>query len=220
MHVPRGASILGLLLLLTGTTPLSAQDLRAIGQLRSSGPPTSEDSKKIASRLRALTADFSAEGMTPDNAGALGAAGQFSSDTLKVDNAGRVQVYVTVVDTSAATVATLERHGLDIEIINLDFAIVQGWIPVENLEALAGEPMVVRIRPPDYGISNTGPTNTEGDALHRCDQARLTGVIGTGVKVGVISNGVSGLSTSQAVGRTGGGSGALRREWRRGYRHP
>lgn len=171
------------------------------GQLRSSGPVTTEASKKIVSRLRALISDFRALGITRDNAAAMDATSRFSSETLKVDTTGRVQVYVYVTDTTGPTLDTLRRHGLDIEIVNEDFAIVQGWVPVENLETLAGEAVVVKIRPPSYGIPRTGSVNTQGDAIHRCDQARAAfGVTGAGVKVGVVSTGVAGLGAAQASG--------------------
>jgi subtilisin family serine protease len=198
-----GLSGLGLLavMLSAGALPLPAQELRAVGQLRSSGPLSTEASKKIVSRLRALIAEFGAAGITRDNAAAMSAAARFSSATLKVDDAGRVQVNVTLADTGEATLATLHRHGLDIEILNRDLAIVQGWIPVENLEGLAGEPVVLKIRPPSYATPRTGSVDTQGDTIHRCDQVRSPpGLTGAGVKVGVISDGVDGLAASQGSG--------------------
>src|SRR5262249_3968260 len=75
-----------------------------------------------------------------------------------------------------------------------------GWIPVENLEALASESVVVKIRPPSYGTHNVGSATSQGDAIHRCDQARGLGFTGAGVKVGVVSDGVDDLTSSQASG--------------------
>lgn len=190
-----------MMVLPSGVIPLSAQELRAVGQLRWSGPVTTEGSKKIVSRLRALIAEFGAAGITRENAAANGAAARYSSATLKVDDLGRVQVDVTLSDTGEAALATLRRHELDIEIVNRDVAIVQGWIPVENLERLADEAVVLKIRPPSYATPRTGPVNSQGDAIHRCDQVRASpGLTGFGVKVGVISDGVSGLPLSQAAG--------------------
>ncbi len=150
-----------------------------------------------------MIADHRALGITRENAAALDAAGRFSSDALKVDHAGRVQVYVSVSDTTAQALDALRRHGLAIEVVNKDFGVVQGWIPVENLEALAGEPAVVRIRPPSYGTTDTGPVTSEGDTIHRCDQAREPGFDGAGIMVGVSSDGVDGLATSQGAGELG-----------------
>jgi subtilisin family serine protease len=175
------------------------QELKAVGEIRSKGPVTSEASKKIGSRLRGLIADSRALGIV----GGTGAAQRFSSDALKVDNVRGVQIYVHVNDTSDQALDTLRRHGLDIEVVNDDFSIVQGWIPMANLEALAAEQVVVKVRPPSYATHDTGPVSSQGDSIHRCDQARSAGFNGAGVKVGVISNGVSGLSASQAAGELG-----------------
>jgi subtilisin family serine protease len=130
----------------------------------------------------------------------MGAAGRFSSVALRVDDAGRVQVDVTVADTNDGTLMQLRGHGLDIEIVNADFRVVEGWIPIENLEALAGEPVVLKVRPPSYGTTRTGSVTSQGDAIHRCDQARALGFTGSGAAVGVISDGVAGLAASQATG--------------------
>ena len=183
--------------------PALSQELKAVGQIRSSGPRTSVASEKIVSRLRALIADFQSLAITGANEAAQDAAGRFSSETLKVDGAGRVQIYVWVTDTSELALDTLRRHGLDVEVVNEDFGIVQGWIAAENIEALAAELVVVKVRPPSYATPRTGNVNSQGDSIHRCDQARSRGFNGAGVKVGVISDGVSGLATSQAAGELG-----------------
>ena len=53
-------------------------------------------------------------------------------------------------------------------------------------------------------ITNVGSVTSQGDATHKASAARATfGVNGTGVKVGVISDGVGGLATSQATGDLG-----------------
>ena len=142
------------------------QELKAVGEIRSEGSVTTAASKKIGSRLRGLIADFQALGIT----GGIDAARRFSSDILKVNSAGRVQIYVHVNDTSEQALDTLRRHGLDIEVVNADFGIVQGWIPVANLNALAAEPVVVKVRPPSYATHNTGPVTSQGDSIHRCGQ--------------------------------------------------
>jgi hypothetical protein len=183
--------------------PAVGQELKTVGEIRSKGLVTSEVSKKIVSRLRGLIADSQALGIKKGYAGGIDAAQRFSSDTLKVDNAGRVQIYVSVTDTSAQALDTLRRHGLDIEVVNDGFGIVQGWIPTANLEALAAEPVVVKVRPPSYATPDTGPVTSQGDSILRCDQARSLGLNGAGVKVGVISTGVSGLSASQTAGELG-----------------
>ncbi len=191
---------LTIFIVLVVTPPLLGQELQAIGQIHSAGTVTGEGSKKMDARLRGLITDFQALGITGEPATVPEVAGSFSSEMLKVDNAARAQVYVYVTDTTEQTLGVLRRHGLDIEIVNQAFAIAQGWIPVENLEALASESVVVKIRLPSYGTHNVGNATTQGDAIHRCDQARVLGLTGAGVKVGVVSDGVSSLAASQASG--------------------
>src|SRR5262245_43927117 len=53
-------------------------------------------------------------------------------------------------------------------------------------------------------ITNVGSATSQGDATHKAAVARATfGVSGSGVKVGVISDGGGGLATSQALGDLG-----------------
>ncbi|HEV8674910.1 MAG TPA: S8 family serine peptidase [Methylomirabilota bacterium] len=194
--------LLGLVLLAlaAGASPAGAQELRPAGSVHPSAFPTSEPARKIAPRLRGLAAGFRAQGIAQHNAAVLGAARRFSSAMLKVDDAGRVQVYVRVTDTSDDSLARLRQHGLDVEIVEPRSAVVQGWLPVENLEGLAGEPGVLKIRPPSYATPRTGSVTSQGDAIHNCPAARALGITGAAVRVGVISDGVAGLAASQASG--------------------
>ncbi len=209
--VPR-QKVSGLLIvaLILSLTHAEGGELRAGRQIGASGAATSEPSRKIVSRLRVLIADFRVQGITNESAPA-DVSRRFSSEFLKVDKAGRVQVDIAVSDTSEGGLDTLRAHGLDIEIVNREFLRVQGWVPVEKLEDLAGEAVVKRIRPPSYGRSRKGAArqtrigsvNSQGDVIHRCDQARAMGFTGAGVKVGVVSDGVDGLAESQSTGNLG-----------------
>ncbi len=191
--------LVAMLLLLAATTPALAQEPRAGGQIRSSGPVTSEASRKIASTLRTLIDDVMAKGFTTESARPRGAE-QRPSEGLKVDGDGRVQVYVSVADTSETALGVLRLHDVEIELVNDDFRIVQGWIPVERLEALAAEDVVLKIRPPSYGDKNAGSVTSEGTKVHHCDAVHAQGITGAGVTVGVISGGVDGLASAQASG--------------------
>jgi hypothetical protein len=53
-------------------------------------------------------------------------------------------------------------------------------------------------------LANAGPVTSQGDATHRASEARAAfGVDGTGVKIGVLSDGVNSLAASQAAGELG-----------------
>jgi subtilisin family serine protease len=194
------------LILVLGALVLAASP--ATSQVPSVTPPVKAHEShspavadKVEAGLRSLMATFRTEGITVGNAAALGASERFSSPTLKVDGAGRVQVYVYVAYTDPATLAVLVQQGVEVEIVNDHFRIVQGWIPVESLDALAAEAVVLRIRLPSYGLTQSGSVTTQGDGIHRCDQVRSsTGLTGAGIKVGVISDGVNGLVAAQSSG--------------------
>jgi hypothetical protein len=193
--------VLGLLL---AAPPLAAElaagELRPIGGPRSKSPARTAAARKIVSRLRAVAEGMRAEGLTTANALERDVAQRFSSPAVRVDDAARVHVDVTVTDASETGLAVLRAHGLDVEIVNEQFGVVEGWIPAENLEALAAEPVVVIVRPPSYATRRIGSVNSQGTAIHRCDVAQATGTTGAGIRVGVISDGVDGLAASQGSG--------------------
>jgi subtilase family protein/VCBS repeat protein len=56
----------------------------------------------------------------------------------------------------------------------------------------------------DQAVTNVGSRNSEGDTAHRAGIARqVFGVSGVGVKIGVLSDGVASLASSQALGDLG-----------------
>lgn len=207
MPLPRQVAMLWRALSAVGVVfflgmPVLAGEVAVVGPIRPKRPATNEASKKIVSGLRGLVEDLQTSGITEGGAVA-DESRRFSSDLLRIDDTGRVQVYVFVTEVSESALDSLRHHGFDVEIINVDVAVVQGWIPVMNLEALAAEPVVRKIRPPSYARAGRGAVVTEGDSIHRCDQARSLGFDGTGIKVGVRSTGITGLAASQAAGELG-----------------
>ena len=132
-------------------------------------------------------------GLLPKSLRDLAAAG-----LLRLDRAGRAQVFVEADGAAASVAAALEDTGAKVERIAEEQGVVQAWVPVAQLGSLAG---VRRARLPDYGVVQGGSALTEGDALLISDVARAAfGADGTGVRVGVISDGVEGLTAAQASG--------------------
>ena len=121
-----------------------------------------------------------------------------TDDPVRFDSSGNVQVYIHMENTDDDTLQQLRDLGATIEITNSDWNIVQAWVPITALDAIADLEAVQDIAPPDYGEPNTGRVTTEGDGIHRADLVRaFSGLTGKGVKVGVLSDGVDSWQTAR-----------------------
>lgn len=120
---------------------------------------------------------------------------------LRVDAQGRVQVFVATSVEPGAALPDLSRLGFETERIDADQRLLQGRLPVAALEAASRLDVVRGVRLPDYPVRSAGSVTTQGDAILRADELRQSfGVDGSGVRVGVISDGVEGLAAAQASG--------------------
>ena len=118
---------------------------------------------------------------------------------LRLDSQGRVQVYIRVTDNSLTAINQLEQLGVVVEGWSADWALMQARVPLKRLSQLAENGNVAAVTPPDYGHVNVGSRLTQGDALLGFDDLRASfGVDGTGVTVGVISDGIAGLASAIA----------------------
>ena len=120
-------------------------------------------------------------------------------NTVQEDRSGNVHLSVYVSSLTEEQRALLQARGLAITFQSARFGFVEGWATLEHVAALAALDFVTAVRPVTPPVTNTGSVNTQGDAIHRAGVARQTfGVTGAGVKVGVISDSVDGLSTAVA----------------------
>jgi len=95
----------------------------------------------------------------------------------------------------------LRERGARIEITEDEGGVVQAWLPALQLENIAALDFVTNIRPPDYAVPLTGSVNSEGDALLRASEVRIAnGVDVSGIRVGVISNGIDNAASAQVSG--------------------
>lgn len=106
-------------------------------------------STKIAAPLRAVIQRLHTAGVTASNAMARHAT-SYSTALVRVDTAGRLQVVlrVTAVDTVVTT--QLVQQQMQIEHLDPDRYLIQGWIFFERLVMIAKLPFVRYIRPPSY----------------------------------------------------------------------
>jgi hypothetical protein len=94
----------------------------------------------------------------------------------------------------------IEQLGGTVESSYPQYDSIRARMPLVELETLAAEEAVRSIRPADTMMLNKINTS-EGDVAHRADLARATeSVDGTGVVVGVLSDGVDSLASLQSSG--------------------
>lgn len=101
---------------------------------------------------------------------------------------------------SDAVIRELTARGLTVSRTDDTFTIVEGKAAASDLEAIAAHDAVTSVREIEGGTLRAGAVMAAGDAASGLDQVRATGLDGTGVTVGVLSNGLGGLAASQASG--------------------
>jgi hypothetical protein len=125
---------------------------------------------------------------------------------MRITSKGEVQVYIELNDLSDENIQVLRSLGLSVQIIGKPapnrskgevlnkISTVQALLPVTKIEQAEKLSFVRFIRLPDYAVGNTGSVDTQGDAILQADKVRsLFGVDGTGIRVGVISDGIGGI---------------------------
>ena len=123
---------------------------------------------------------------------------------LRIDANNEVQVYILVDQVTDAVQRQLTDAGVTIEIADVASRRVQAHLPVTRLNAVAQLGIVNAIRLPTYARPRVGATTTEGDPILYSDAARAQfGVDGTGVRVGVISDGIKGVFASLCLSCSG-----------------
>jgi len=161
----------------------SSETLRArmvkLGQLSQTDP---------VSGRAASSAEYS---VSPAGSGENAIESSFSS-------AGRVYVYVYLEPSADSSI--LEEYC---ELVERDEEnhLAVAWIPLESLESLASLPEVRSIQTVLPPFVRQGGTVSEGDVILKSSSIRESyGVNGTGIRIGIISDGVDSLEDAQATG--------------------
>src|SRR3972149_7290334 len=155
---------------------------------------------KISSLITKSISKMQSLGITRENAESIYAS-SISDPLVKVDNSGNIQTYIYMENMDQDNISKLESMNVKIEIVNSKYNLIQAWIPFDIVEEVASLNFVKKITPPSYGILRTGSVNSKGDMVMRSDKVRNElGFDGTGVRVGVISDGVDSMAVSQATG--------------------
>ena len=113
---------------------------------------------------------------------------------LRITDERDVQVYILMSAVTDDRLDQLRQAGVTIEIPDTAHRRVQARVPASRLRLVAALPFVDFIRLPTYARRRVGMTTTEGDRILHADAARQQlSLDGTGVRVGVISDGLKGV---------------------------
>jgi uncharacterized repeat protein (TIGR01451 family) len=124
-----------------------------------------------------------------------------SNDVIHVDDEGRVELaFHSERKVGPAEEQSLQRLGAVEVVLSPTIGVVQAFVPAANVEKAAALPWVAAVTAPGYGAVDVGSVTSEGVAFHRADLAQAAGINGAGVNVGVISDGVTNLAASVALG--------------------
>jgi len=94
-----------------------------------------------------------------------------------------------------------------VERVAAEHRLARGWVRTKDLRRLAALALVRSVEPVRPGRRRAGSVTSEGDAAALGPQARATGFDGTGITVGVISDGIDHIAQSVVTGNVPSGTG-------------
>src|SRR5207253_5103718 len=98
----------------------------------------------------------------------------------------------------------LQGLGVTILDANAAYGSLRLEANLDQIELIAAFPEVIFVSPKQLAMTSVGSKTSEGDVTHRAGSARTTFFAdGSGVKIGVLSDGVTELAASQALGDLG-----------------
>jgi len=179
----------------------------ATAQLRSAFSPPLADAKqvvgaqaKITDQVRRVQANVQA------TLAALGRGAGITNLSVKrvveIRADGAIQVVVWLTAVTNNELGVLAAQGVVVEASETRYMkAIRTRLTPSEINAVAQLPFVLRVSLPDYAIFNTGSVTSEGDVIHNADDVRnaVGGVDGTGVLVGVISDGIDTRNAAAAT---------------------
>jgi hypothetical protein len=139
----------------------------------------------------------------------MGATGSFPLELrssieggrLQVSDSGLVDVYVHTSLPNEELVADLEQLGGEVTAALPETGFVEAQVRISELHTIAAREDVRQVTAPHVDETQAGDITTEGIATLNIGLLRTAhGVDGSGVTIGVISDGVAGLADAQASG--------------------
>lgn len=171
--------------------------------------------QKMENVLRKLVAELKTVARTKENS-ARNIQERFSKNDLYFDPEGRIMLKITIKKLDKPTidkllslnskivgvvfnsknfdqsaVDELKRKKISVDGYNIGYTLIECYLPIESVEEIAKLINVQLLVATHWSRSNVGQVLTSGDGIHKADSARsIFYVDGSGVKVGVISQGI------------------------------
>jgi uncharacterized repeat protein (TIGR01451 family) len=175
-----------------------------------------QSGKPAPSKIASIVQDRITKIQTARSSGtglSVGAARQMSTPAMAVSDDGQLDVEFH----SASAVGAFEEQaliGFGATILGStagvqwpagtpappNLGIITVRMPAGNIASAAALDWVVAVTPAERQAPDVGQFLSEGVALHKTAAANSLGITGAGVSVGVVSDGVSNIAASQALG--------------------
>lgn len=127
-------------------------------------------------------------------------------DTTLELHAGGVRVEVWLRGLTPSILEAMKRAGLEVRHSSVRYGRATGFLPLEDLRAVAAIPEVLVVEPFYGAVAAAGAVDDQADVTMRADLARSTyGVDGSGLKIGILSD-----SFDDRIGGTLSGNGCYR----------
>ncbi len=113
-----------------------------------------------------------------------------SNRAARLDSHKRIQLDIQASGKLSNLVTQLKSLGANVTEAVDQMRVVEAWVPADKVDDIAALSRVQAVRLPDYPVFNV---TSAGDSIHNADKVRAQfqalGYDGTGIKIGVISNG-------------------------------
>ena len=165
----------------------------------------SDAQKKMSSRILHLTGGLDMpQGVTQDNmVEQMARQGQAKEIDAADGSGGRPEfsLYVYIKLKEGSSTELLDPYVSKIENQDMEIGLVAAWVDITSIKKLASLDAVLGIQEVSPPVVNSGSETSEGDAVHQADDVRSQlGIDGSGVKVGIISDGVDNWTTARNSG--------------------
>jgi hypothetical protein len=122
-----------------------------------------------------------------------------ATDSIGLDTTGSVKVKIKAV-VSDRLLNRIAATGGAVRYASAASQSIDATVPLSAIETLAGDADVRRIAPAPLATTNVGALTSQGYISHKANQVVASGVNGTGVKIGILSDSVESLTALIATG--------------------